>query len=89
MRGTRGVTVWQRNYWERIIRNEPELERIRGYICDNPARWELDRLHPEQPAFGEAGAFIGREGGSQTRPYGGRRRGLGHGGTADGDARDR
>ncbi|MGI5924564.1 MAG: transposase [Lentisphaeria bacterium] len=37
--------VWQRNYWEHIVRNEPELNRIRKYIHDNPAQWELDRLH--------------------------------------------
>ncbi|MDZ4673005.1 MAG: transposase [Gemmatimonadota bacterium] len=30
--------VWQRNYYERIIRNQPELERIRRYIITNPKR---------------------------------------------------
>ena len=37
--------VWQRNYWEHIIRNEPELHHIREYIHNNPAQWELDRLY--------------------------------------------
>lgn len=32
--------LWQRNYWERIIRNESELNRIREYIATNPQRWE-------------------------------------------------
>ncbi len=36
--------LWQRNYWEHIIRNEQELNRIREYICNNPAQWERDRL---------------------------------------------
>jgi len=36
--------LWQRNYWEHIIRNESELNRIREYIGDNPAKWELDKL---------------------------------------------
>jgi putative transposase len=36
--------LWQRNYWEHIVRNEPELNRIREYIHNNPARWELDKL---------------------------------------------
>ncbi len=36
-------TVWQRNYWEHIVRDENELNRIRQYIIDNPAKWELDR----------------------------------------------
>ena len=36
--------LWQRNYWERIIRNERELEAIRKYIWDNPANWQKDEL---------------------------------------------
>ena len=44
--------IWQRNYWERIIRNETELNHIRGYIQNNPAQWELDKLHPDNPAWG-------------------------------------
>ena len=38
--------VWQRNYWERVIRDEEELGRIRQYIATNPSRWELDRENP-------------------------------------------
>ena len=37
---------WLRNYWERIIRNERELEAIREYILNNPAKWEKDKLNP-------------------------------------------
>ena len=40
--------LWQRNYWEHIVRDESELNRIREYIASNPVRWEMDRLHPEQ-----------------------------------------
>lgn len=36
IRNTPGFTVWQRNYYEHIIRNEPELNRIREYIINNP-----------------------------------------------------
>lgn len=36
--------IWQRNYWEHIIRNEPELNRIRQYIVNNPMKWEQDSL---------------------------------------------
>lgn len=39
IRGTPGETVWQRNYYERIIRNETALHRIRAYIRDNPVCW--------------------------------------------------
>lgn len=34
--------LWQRNYHEHIIRNEKELDRIRGYIINNPANWNED-----------------------------------------------
>ena len=37
--------VWQRNYWERVIRNESELNCIREYIRNNPLQWEMDRLN--------------------------------------------
>jgi len=36
--------LWQRNYWERIVRNERELEAIRQYIGSNPASWQKDEL---------------------------------------------
>jgi len=34
--------LWQRNYYERIIRNEPELNKIREYIITNPLNWATD-----------------------------------------------
>jgi len=43
---TPGVKLWQRNYYEHIIRNENELNRIREYIINNPAQWALDRENP-------------------------------------------
>jgi REP element-mobilizing transposase RayT len=46
MRGTPGSPVWQRNYWERIIRDMDEMNAVRRYIADNPARWHHDRSHP-------------------------------------------
>ena len=38
--------LWQRNYYEHIIRNEDELNSIRQYIEDNPLKWEMDRENP-------------------------------------------
>ena len=38
---------WQRNYYEHIIRNEEDLNEIRGYIINNPLKWELDEENPE------------------------------------------
>lgn len=46
MRGLPGAPVWQRNYYEHIIRGERALERIRQYIAENPIRWHLDRENP-------------------------------------------
>ena len=43
VRHARGSKVWQRGYYERIIRNERELNAVRQYIRDNPARWAEDR----------------------------------------------
>lgn len=40
---TPGQKIFQRNYYEHIIRNEFDLFRIRQYICDNPMNWETDR----------------------------------------------
>ena len=35
--------IWQRNYYERIIRDEAELNRIRTYIENNPKKWQEDK----------------------------------------------
>lgn len=45
-RQTANVAVWQRNYYEHIVRDEHALNRIRHYILDNPARWAFDRENP-------------------------------------------
>lgn len=45
LRGTVGVPVWQRNYYERVIRHERELNAIRDYIARNPANWQRDSNH--------------------------------------------
>jgi REP element-mobilizing transposase RayT len=37
--------LWQRNYWEHIIRNEHELINIRRYIKNNPANWDQDKFN--------------------------------------------
>ena len=39
--------VWQRNYYEHIIRNDQDLEKISQYIIDNPQMWERDRNNQE------------------------------------------
>jgi REP element-mobilizing transposase RayT len=39
-------TLWQRGYYEHVVRNDTSLNRIREYITTNPLRWELDRENP-------------------------------------------
>lgn len=48
LRDTTGQPLWQRSYFERIIRNERELNNIRQYISDNPVRWEFDWENPDR-----------------------------------------
>jgi putative transposase len=39
--------LWQRNYYEHIVRDDESLNRIRQYILDNPANWASDRENPQ------------------------------------------
>jgi putative transposase len=43
------LRIWQRNYYEHVIRNNDDLDRIRRYIRTNPAQWALDRDNPAHP----------------------------------------
>ena len=43
IRNMPGHDVWQRNYYERVIRNDRELNQIREYIMTNPIHWEMDK----------------------------------------------
>jgi putative transposase len=40
--------LWQRNYFERVIRNDGEWQRIRDYILANPLNWESDQENPSK-----------------------------------------
>jgi putative transposase len=42
IRNTQGLAVWQRNYYEHIIRNQAEMEKIALYILANPDQWSSD-----------------------------------------------
>jgi REP element-mobilizing transposase RayT len=46
MRRITGVSVWQRGYYEHIIRHEESLMAIREYLIKNPLSWENDELYP-------------------------------------------
>jgi REP element-mobilizing transposase RayT len=43
--------LWQRNYYDHVIRNERELDKIREYIATNPLRWALDRENPQSTGY--------------------------------------
>jgi REP element-mobilizing transposase RayT len=52
--GSRGV-LWQRGYYEHVIRNEKALDRIRAYIANNPRRWADDPENISRAVRAEGG----------------------------------
>jgi putative transposase len=52
--GKRGV-LWQRGYYEHVIRNEKALDRIRAYIANNPAQWADDPENTSRAVSADAG----------------------------------
>jgi len=53
MRKTTGCPVWQRNYWEHVIRNQKSCDKIRQYIIENPLYWCQDEENPERKTYKE------------------------------------
>ena len=51
--------LWQRNYYEHVIREDCSLNRIRQYILDNPARWAFDRGKPGGDHTETGGGMVG------------------------------
>ena len=52
IRESPGQKLWQRNYYEHIIRDENDYNRIYEYIQNNPLQWQLDSLHPKNVGAG-------------------------------------
>ncbi|MGL4503022.1 MAG: transposase [Planktothrix sp.] len=48
LRSLSGIAVWQRGYYEHIIRNDTILTKIQEYILNNPYNWQTDEMHPSQ-----------------------------------------
>jgi REP element-mobilizing transposase RayT len=46
--GLKDEVIWQRDFYERVIRSEEELNRARAYILQNPVKWSLDRENPDR-----------------------------------------
>jgi putative transposase len=55
-----GLPVWQRNYYEHIVRDERALNAIRQYIATNPARWAWDTYNPAALGPDPQAADLGR-----------------------------
>ncbi len=53
IRGTPGVPVWQRNYYDHIIRNQKSFRKIQEYISTNPERWQWNKENPDKIADDE------------------------------------
>jgi putative transposase len=47
-RNPAGLPVWQRGYYDRIIRNDEAWQNIQQYIANNPSNWMDDELHPDR-----------------------------------------
>ncbi|MGQ9855011.1 MAG: transposase [Candidatus Oleimicrobiaceae bacterium] len=60
MRGTPGTPLWQRNYYEHVIRSDESLNKIRQYIATNPLRWTMDRENPNRSAMDEFDQWLDR-----------------------------
>jgi REP element-mobilizing transposase RayT len=54
-RGGQRAALWQRGYYEHVIRNEKALDRVRAYIANNPARWADDPENISRAVSAEAG----------------------------------
>ena len=48
MRGTIGEKVFQRSFFDHIIRNYDDYQEIYKYIYENPMRWQFDKLYVEE-----------------------------------------
>jgi putative transposase len=47
--GERALDLWQKGYYEHVVRSEKELVRIGEYILGNPMKWTTDRENPDSP----------------------------------------
>jgi len=63
--------LWQRNYYEHVIRDEDDLDRVRRYIAEDPLRWEEDPENPSEARPVGGDGRLGDHRGSPLRPDGG------------------
>ena len=51
LRAVSHIHVWQRGYYEHIVRDETTISKIQEYIINNPYRWETDEMHPSKKFY--------------------------------------
>ena len=44
----KNIIIWQRGFYDHVIRNRQDYEEIANYIYKNPMRWKLDKLYAEE-----------------------------------------
>ncbi len=62
LRQTPGDAVWQRNYFEHIIRDERSRNKIREYVMTNPERWQYDKENREKTGTDAIDTWLKSEG---------------------------
>jgi REP element-mobilizing transposase RayT len=60
--GRPGKSLWQRSFYDHVIRDDAELQVIRQYIRDNPRKWQIDRENPRHTGVNPFYAWL------QSRP---------------------
>jgi len=66
LRNSPGTQLWQRNFYEHVVRDDNSLNRIREYIMTNPQRWELDRNNPLSRGIDDFDRWLA---GIKSRPF--------------------
>ena len=61
LNGTEGISTWQRNFYDHIIRDEDDYLRIREYIETNPVRWLFDPENPNRIGDDEFDIWLKRQ----------------------------
>ncbi len=62
LRMSPGFPIWQRNYYDHVVRDEDDISRIREYIVNNPVRWAEDENNPAMIARQRASTTILKQG---------------------------
>jgi putative transposase len=62
LRASPGAPIWQRNYYDHIVRNDKSLHRIREYIAANPQQWQYDKENADVTGNDDFDLWLASEG---------------------------